>query len=194
MKVIDIVDRIYLKDKDNFKFWVNSGIGTSSTCINWEYKDGYVRSVDNEDNFFYYIYKNVYKLTDDVEIIEDKPEEKEIKELPPLEYIKFNFEQSVNDINNTITYMSTTVTTDLDTELLALIINRLIKEVEDLKHKVEVTDKELEDHKKDLFSHNGAPITLTTGLENSGIAIGKIADLGLNKTEALEVSNKIRGL
>lgn len=192
MQVIDIVNKIAFKEQSNFKFWVKAGLNIerSTQAINWEYKDGYVRSVDEESDFFYWIYKNVYKFDDEVVIIE----EEEIKPLPPLEYIKFDFEQTVDSVCNTITYMSTTATTDHDTDLLALVINRVIREVEDLKHKVEVTDKELEDHKKDLFSHNGAPITLTTGLENSGIAIGKISDLGLNKTEALEVSNKIRGL
>lgn len=145
MQVIDILNKVANKEKGNFKFWVNSGVGTSSTCINWEYKDGYVRSVDNESDFFYFIYKDVYKLTDNIEIIEDKPEEEEIKPLPPLEYIKFNFEQSVNDIYNTITYMSTTATTDHDTDLLALVINRLIREVEDLKHNMEAMDKSMKE-------------------------------------------------
>lgn len=172
MQVIDILVNMADKEEDNFKFWVNSGVGTSSTCINWEYKDGHVRSVDDKRDFFLFIYKDVYKLTDNIEIIEDKPEEEEIKELPPLEYIKFNFEQSVNDINNTITYMSSTATTDYDTELLALVINRVIREVEDLKHRLEVTDKELEDHKKDLLSHNGSSIKLTTGLDDGGGWIG----------------------
>lgn len=130
-------------------------------------------------------------LNDEVEIIEDKPEEEEIKELPPLEYIKFDFEQSVDDVSSTITYMSTTATTDHDTDLLALVINRVIREVKDLKHRLEVTDKELEEHKKDLFSHNGAPITLTTGLENRGVAIGKISDLGLTLPESQKLADAI---
>lgn len=84
-------------------------------------------------------------LHTEVAVIEDKPEKEEIKPLPPLEYIKFNFEQSVDDVSSTITYMSTTATTDHDTNLLALVINRVIREVNDLKHNMEAMDKSMKE-------------------------------------------------
>lgn len=189
MQVIDILVNMADKEEGNFKFWVwfNGTKADEKNAAHWEYKNGYVRQYDNPegDDFFWFINEGIYDLNDEIMIIEDKSKEEEIKELPPLEYIKMSLD------NKTMSYGSEAVFYTLDSKFLALIINRVIREVEDLKHRLEVTDKELEDHKKDLLSHNGSSIKLATGLDDGGVRIGTPADLGLKEAEALELVNKI---
>lgn len=139
MKVIDILVDIADKKEDNFKFWVKlSPDSSKDTVINWEYKDGYVTQVSNraareKDGFFDYIADGIYDLTDEIIIIEEETE-KEIKELPCLEYIK-------NDEPDKLTYGSWTMPCNDTERFLSLIINRMIKEVEDLKYNMEAMDK-----------------------------------------------------
>lgn len=135
MEVIDILNKMAKKEKGTFKFWVDAtgGYITEEQAIHWRYADGEVDNDHYIDLSEYLL--EVYKLTDPVYIIEEKKEEK-TDSFPPLDYIKFNFEQSVNDISNTITYGSITAKTDHDTHLLALVMNRVIKEVLDLKDNI----------------------------------------------------------
>jgi len=152
MKVIDILNKRYNNEEVPKKIKYADDIYVLNNYTD-EIERMYVWDENNDTGW---LNREYLTLNTEVEVIEDKPEEEEIKELPPLEYIKMSSD------NKTMSYGSEAVFYTLDSKFLGAIINRVIREVEDLKHRLEVTDKELEDYKKDLFSHNGSSIKLKT--------------------------------
>jgi hypothetical protein len=64
-------------------------------------------------------------------------------------------------------------------------------EIKKLRKEIEELNKKLDEHIKDLFSHNGAPLTLTTGIDNSGVTIGKVSNFGISESEAHKMVDNI---
>ena len=100
----------------------------------------YVWEENNDDSWFD---RERLTLNTEVEIVEEEPEKEKIKELPPLEYI-----QDLHSGFMKFTYGGRTVGTDDDTMILAKIVNRLIREVEDLKTRMDCMDKSMEEQAK----------------------------------------------
>lgn len=146
MKVIDILDYVIRKHKCAFTFYIDHGPDSNDrNSINWTYVNGQISS-NGEDNFTYFLRKGVYKLDSEIHVIlgygldegvkvqplgkyiEEQPEVKSVSEdLEPLQYIEFdpcvtrmkygNWEEAYN----------------YDTKFLALVMNRIILEIEKMK-------------------------------------------------------------
>ena len=144
MRVIDIINKCAFEEKSNFKFWVKMSLDSrKDTVINWEYKDGHVKQVSGwDERFFDYIASDIYDLTDEIIIIEEGIA-KDIKELPCLQYIK-------NDEPDKLTYGSWTMPCNDTERFLSLIINGVIKAIDDMGDRLDATDTNINFLRRDV--------------------------------------------